>query len=118
MNQHSLRYIFHIIVYIVLIALLSLSNLDFNYCVIIAFVVGGLFLAAYFHKTSGIYGMKLFIIAALVFVIPLVLLYFCTDFSSIPNPWFAIILIILVTILGVLLILILKNINFIKYEYE
>ena len=105
MNQHSLRYIFHIIVYIVLIALLSLSNLDF---------VGGLFLAAYFHKTSGIYGMKLFIIAALVFVIPLVLLYFCTDFSSIPNPWFAIILIILVTILGVLLILILKKIGFIR----
>ena len=69
MNQHSLRYIFHIIVYIVLIALLSLSNLDFNYCVIIAFVVGGLFLAAYFHKTSGIYGMKLFIIAMNVKII-------------------------------------------------
>lgn len=101
------------------------SNIDINIndsifrtWILLPCDIGGLFLAAYFHKTSGIYGMKLFIIAALVFVIPLVLLYFCTDFSSIPNPWFAIILIILVTILGVLLILILKKIGFIKYEYE
>lgn len=118
MDQHALRYIYHIIVYIVLIVLLSLSNLDFIYCVIIAFFVAGLFLAAYFYKTDGLYGLKLFLIGVLVLVIPLSLLVLCTDFSSIPSPWLGIISVFLVTVLGTLLILILKRLGFIKFVYE
>lgn len=118
MNRHSIRLISHIIVYIVLIVLCSLSNLDFIYCAVIAFVVCGLFLAAYFYKTEGTYGIKLFMALVLGLGIPLGLLYLCTDFFSIPSPWLGIISVVLVTILGVLSIFISIKIGLIKGVYE
>ena len=98
MDKHALGYIYRIIVYLVLIVLLSLSDLDFIYCVIIASVVAIILLFVYIVIRFKVLGVASAISAVLALIHDMLVMISIYGFLHLPiNATFVA---VVLTILG------------------